>query len=396
MQDAQLSPRLVWLMAIAAGVSVANLYFCQPLLAEMGRSLSISEARIGLVPTLTQVGYALGLLLIVPLGDMLERRTTIATSCALVSVGLLAVALAGSLPMLLLGSLLIGLFAVSAQIIIPMAASLASPLERGKVIGTIMSGLLSGILLSRTASGFLGSWFGWRAVYWLAAGWMLVLAFVLSRALPKQAPAHAISYPALMRSVGALARELPALRLHALIGALGFGSFSAFWAPLVLHLEALPQHYGAQVAGMLGIAGLAGVLAAPLVGRWSDARGGDRRVNGAALLLMVLAWLEMWAFGSSIPGLAVGVVLLDLGVQSSHLSNQTIIFALRPEARSRINTVYMVSYFVGGALGAYLGTLAFQHGGWAGTCTVGAVMAGAGVLAVVAGIRRRREAAQAA
>lgn len=377
-------------MAIAAGVGVANLYFCQPLLADMGRSIGASDADIGLVPTLTQVGYALGLLLIVPLGDMLERRRTIAAACAAVSLALIVVATSHSLPVMLVGSLLVGLCAVSPQIIIPMAASLASPLQRGHVIGTIMSGLLAGILLSRTASGFIGSWFGWRTMFWLAAGWMLVLAAILRLALPLQPPTERIAYPALMRSVGRLARELPTLRLHALIGGLGFASFSAFWAPLVLHLEALPGHLGAREAGLLGIAGLAGVLAAPAVGRWSDRRGGDRRINAAALALMVLAWGLMWIFGASLAGLAAGVVLLDLGVQSSHLSNQTIIFALRPEARSRINTVYMVSYFTGGALGAWLGTIAFQHHGWSGTCVVGAIAAAAGVLALVPTLERQR------
>jgi predicted MFS family arabinose efflux permease len=380
----ELAPGLVWLMAIAAGVGVANLYFCQPLLAEMARDIGTTEARIGLVPTLTQVGYALVLLLIVPLGDMLERRRTIATACASVSLALILVATAGSLPVLLAGSLLVGLCAVSPQIIIPMAASLASPLQRGHVIGTIMSGLLAGILLSRTASGFIGSWFGWRTMFWLAAGWMLVLAAILRAALPLQPPAAPIAYPALMRSVAGLARRLATLRLHALLGGLAFGSFSAFWAPLVLHLEALPGDMGAREAGLLGIAGLAGVLVAPPVGRWSDRRGGDRRINAAALALMVLAWALMWIFGASLAGLAVGVVLLDLGVQSSHLSNQTIIFALRPEARSRINTVYMVSYFAGGALGAWLGTVAFQRWGWSGTCAVGAIAAAAGVLVLLA------------
>lgn len=385
---AELSPRLVWLMAIAAGVGVANLYFCQPLLADMGRDLAISDAQLGLVPTLTQVGYALGLLLIVPLGDMLERRRTIVVACAAVSLALVLVATSASLAVLLAGSLLVGTFAVSPQIIVPMAASLASPLQRGRVIGTIMSGLLAGILLSRTASGYIGSWFGWRSMFWLAAGWMLVLAAVLRAALPMQPPAAPIAYPALMRSVGRLAGELPALRLHSLVGALGFASFSAFWAPLVLHLEALPGHLGAREAGLLGIAGIAGVLVAPLVGRWSDRRGGDRRVNAVALALMAVAWGVTWRFGDSLAGLATGVVLLDLGLQSSHLTNQTIIFALRPEARSRINTVYMTTYFVGGALGAWLGTLAFQRFGWAGTCAVGAIAAACGVLVLVPSLRR--------
>ncbi|WP_373048571.1 MFS transporter [Vulgatibacter sp.] len=383
MQQA-LSPRLVLLMAVAAGVTVANNYFCQPLLAEMGRDLTVDEAQLGLVPTLTQVGYALGLLLIVPMGDMLERRRTIVVACAAVSGALLLVATAGSIGVLLAGSLLLGLCTVAPQLIVPMAASLAAPLERGRVMGVIMSGLLAGILLSRTASGFLGTWFGWRAVYWLAAGWMLLLTALLRFALPRQPPAAAITYPALMRSVAGLAQELPTLRLHALLGGLGFASFSAFWAPLVLHLETLPGGYGAREAGLLGIAGVAGVLVAPVVGRWSDARGGDRRINAASLALMAAAWGLMWITGASLVGLAVGVVLLDLGVQASHLNNQTIVFALRPEARSRINTVYMVSYFVGGALGAYLGTLAFQAYGWGATCALGAAAAAAGAVVAVA------------
>jgi predicted MFS family arabinose efflux permease len=235
----------------------------------------------------------------------------------------------------------------------------------------VMSGLLIGILLSRTAAGFLGVQFGWRAMFWIAAGVMGGLAGVLRLALPRQPPREVLPYGALLRSLVDLVREEPVLRLHSLLGALSFAAFSAFWTTLALHLRALPQHHGARVAGLFGLVGVVGAGAAPLVGRYTD-RGGDRRINAFALGVLLIAFLVLGMAGDRLVGIALGVILLDLGAQANHISNQTRVCALRPDARNRLNTVYMVTFFVGGALGAWAGSTAWSHAGWSGVCAVGA------------------------
>lgn len=248
-------------MALAAGLAVANLYYHQPLLGDIGRTFQASDRAVGLVATVSQVGYALGLLLIVPLGDSLERRRVIVIMTLLVSLALMGVALAPNLSTLVIASGLVGVTTVVPQLLVPVAAHLAAPEQRGRVVGQVMSGLLIGILLSRTAAGFVGVQFGWRSMFWFAAGLMLVLAGVLRLTLPHQPASASWSYPALLRSLVALVREEPVLRLHSLLGALTFGAFSAFWSTLALHLHALPQHYGARVAGLFGVVGVAGAIA---------------------------------------------------------------------------------------------------------------------------------------
>ncbi|WP_082175863.1 MFS transporter [Archangium gephyra] len=375
-------------MAAAAGLSVANLYYHQPLLGDIGRTFQSPDRALGLIPTVSQVGYALGLLLIVPLGDSLERRRTIVLMSALVSLALVGVAVAPGLPWMVAASGLVGVTTVVPQLLVPFAANLAPAASRGRVVGTVMSGLLIGILLSRTASGFLGVRFGWRAMFWIAAALMLLLTVGLRLTLPRQPVSSPLPYPALLRSLGALVREEPVLRLHSLLGALTFGGFSAFWATLALHLQAMPQHHGPQVAGLFGVVGVAGAIAAPLAGRYADARG-DRRVNALAIGILLLSFVVLGAVGQSLWGLALGVVLLDLGAQANHISNQARVYALRPEARNRLNTVYMVTYFAGGASGAWLGSLAWSHWGWRGVCAVGGAMALTGLVALgIAGARR--------
>jgi predicted MFS family arabinose efflux permease len=368
-------------MAAAAGLSVANLYYHQPLLGDIGRTFQASDRALGLIPTVSQVGYALGLLLIVPLGDSLERRRIIVIMSALVSLALVGVAVAPDLPWMVAASGLVGVTTVVPQLLVPFAANLAPAASRGRVVGTVMSGLLIGILLSRTASGFLGVRFGWRAMFWIAAALMLVLTGVLRLTLPKQPVSATLPYPALLRSLGGLVREEPVLRLHSLLGALTFGGFSAFWATLALHLQAMPQHYGPQVAGLFGVVGVAGAIAAPLAGRYADVRG-DRRINALAIGILLLSFGVLGVLGQWLWGLALGVVLLDLGAQANHISNQTRVYALRPEARNRLNTVYMVTYFAGGATGAWLGSLAWSHWGWSGVCAVGGAMALTGLVAL--------------
>ncbi|WNG18503.1 MFS transporter [Cystobacter fuscus] len=377
--SSRLRPGLVWLMALASGLAVANLYYHQPLLGDIGRTFQASDRAVGLVATVSQVGYALGLLLIVPLGDSLERRRVIVLMTLLVGLALTGVALAPNLPTLVLASGLVGVTTVVPQLLVPFAAHLAAPEQRGRVVGQVMSGLLIGILLSRTAAGLVGVQFGWRSMFWFAAGLMLVLAGGLRLTLPHQPASTSWSYPALLRSLVVLVREEPVLRLHSLLGALTFGAFSAFWSTLALHLHALPQHYGARVAGLFGVVGVAGAIAAPLVGRYSDTRG-DRRINAFSLGVLLVSFVVLGVAGQWLWGIALGVILLDLGAQANHISNQARVYALRPEARSRLNTVYMVTYFVGGALGAWLGSLAWSNLGWTGVCAVGGLLPLVGLL----------------
>lgn len=373
----RLRPGLVWLMATASALAVANLYYHQPLLGDIGRTFQASSRELGFIPAATQVGYALGILFICPLGDSLERRRVVVLMCLLVSLAAAGVALAPELPWMVGGSLVLGVTTVVPQLLIPFAASLAPEQQRGSVVGKVMSGLLIGILLSRTVAGFVGEQLGWRAMFWCAAGLMLLLAVVCQLALPSQHPQAPMPYPALLRSLGTLVREEPVLRLHSLLGALTFGGFSAFWSTLALHLQVLPQHYGPRVAGLFGVVGVVGAIAAPLAGRYSDTRG-DRRINALAIVILIVSFGVLAMGGQWLVGLGLGVILLDLGAQANHISNQTRIYALRPEARNRLNTVYIVTYFVGGATGATLGGLAWSGAGWLGVCAVG------GALAVVA------------
>jgi predicted MFS family arabinose efflux permease len=376
------SRRIVWTMAIASGATVANLYYNQPLLPEIARSFSARGHAVGLIPTMTQIGYGLGMLLVVPLGDTRERRSLVVACIGAVAVTLVAIAVSPNLSWLLAASLAMGIATCVPQILVPLAANLAAPGERGRAVGTVMSGLLFGILLSRTVSGFLGAALGWRAMYLVAAGMMVVLGIVLRLALPRSEGRTEMRYGALRHSLGELIRSEPVLRLHAALGALTFAAFSAFWATLALHLHALPGHYGPRTAGAYGALGILGALAAPLVGKKAEARG-DRRINVIATCTILASFAVLWWSGDSLWGLGIGCILLDFGAQANHISNQTRIFALREDARSRLNTVYMVTYFAGGALGAYAGALAFSGFGWNGVCVVGGACCAAALALVL-------------
>ncbi len=365
--------KMIWLLAIAGGMAVANLYYIQPLLVDIAHSFSISESVVGIAATVAQLGYALGLLLIVPLGDALERRRLITTMLILVTLALIATAIAPSLPWLVIACFVLGVTTVIPQIIIPLAASIATPGTRGRVVGTVMSGVLIGILLARTVSGFIGAQFGWRTMYWIAAGLMLLLALLLRVALPKNYPSTHLRYFQLLRSLGALIREEPVIREVSLFGAMAFGAFSVLWSTLAFFLSTPPYHYGSEVVGLFGLVGVAGALSATFVGRLAD-RLNIRLITGIALAISVLAFVVFWLFGHWLFGLVIGVLLLDLGVQSTQVSNQTRIYSLNPEASNRLNTIYMVSYFIGGSLGTALATYGWSVARWNGVCTVGILM----------------------
>ena len=351
----------VWVMAVACGITVANLYYGQPLLAEMAREFGVSQRRMGVVSALTQIGYALGLLLFVPLGDLLEQRRLILVMLSASVATLAAVATAPSFGWLAVASLALGAATVTPQMIVPFAAGLASPEKRGAVVGRVMSGLLIGILISRTVSGLVAARFGWRLIYWLAAGVSVLLAILLRYVLPQGKPAVAMSYLQLLRSLGRLFLKEPLLRESCVFGAAGFGAFSAFWTTLAFFVAGPPYFYGSGAAGMFGLAGAAGAMAAPVAGRLADARG-PRLTIGAALATFLVSFGVLAAFGHQLWGLILGVVLLDLGAQSNQISNQARIYSLSVEAHNRLNTVYMVSFFIGGAAGSWPGRGPGAHG----------------------------------
>jgi len=382
-----LSPRLVWVFAVACGLVVANLYYAQPLLNTIATAFQSSSGTVGVVATLTQAGYALGLAFIVPLGDLLDRRRLVVVVLCGTALALLLAAAASSLAMLAAASLLIGLTSVVAQVLIPFAASLADEAERGRVVGRVMSGLLVGILLARTvsgviaqaASGVLGH-AGWRAVYVIAAVLMVALIAVLWRAMPRPPRQEAQSYGQLLRSMGPLVREELVLRRRAVYGALAFAAFSVFWTSAAFLLARPPYRLGAGAIGLFGLVGVAGALCASLAGRLAD-RGLQRYATPAFLLITLIAYGLMALGGTRLVALIVGVVLLDLGVQGTQITNQSEIYRLRPEANSRITTIYMTTYFIGGAVGSATSAVAFGAAGWTGVCILGAAYASLTVLA---------------
>ncbi len=372
---------LVALLAVAAGATVGNLYYCQPILGEIARQFRVSQDAASMLVTATQLGYAASLLLVVPLGDMFERRKLIVVTAVSSAVMLAVVGASPGLPFMLGTSFLLGAASATPQIVVPYSAGLSGLKNRGRVVGAGMSGLLVGILVSRTASGLLASAVGWRAVYWISAGLIIALVFVLRCSLPVQVPEMApeVHYGQLLASLWSVLRQEPILRRHSIIGACGFGAFSVFWTTLAFHLASLPGHYGPSVAGLFGLLGAVGAVAAPLAGRLAD-RHRAQLVNGAALCLIIVSFVLMGLAAWSLAALVAGVVLMDAGVQASHISNQTRIFNLNPLLRNRINSVYMVSYFIGGAAGSAVGSWAWTHRGWGWVCWSGA---GFGAVALI-------------
>jgi predicted MFS family arabinose efflux permease len=367
-----IQPRTVRVMSVACAVSVANIYYCQPLLSNIGHSLGVPNSEVGYLPMWTQAGTAIGMMAFVPLGDMFPRRRLIVTMCLATTVAAILLALAPTLAVVSAASFLIGLATIVPHLVLPFAAKLARDEERGRVVGSILGGLLTGILLARVVSGYVGEAFGWRAMYWTAAVAVAVLAVAMRYALPYDRPDSKLGYGELLRSIGSLIATQPVLREAAITGGMLFGAFSSFWSTLVFFLGRPPYHYGARTAGLFGVVGVAGALIAPAAGRLSDRRG-----PAFTLLLAILTALGCWLIfgfaGYYLAGLIAGVILLDLGVQAGHVANQTRIYALIPEARSRLNTVYMGSYFVGGAVGSALGALGWARWGWWGVCAAGAL-----------------------
>ncbi|HDC4817284.1 MFS transporter [Enterobacter bugandensis] len=369
-----LSPALILLMSVATGLAVASNYYAQPLLDTIARAFDLSASSAGFIVTAAQLGYAAGLLFLVPLGDMFERRMLIVSMTLLAAGGMLITASSQSLTTMIVGTALTGLFSVVAQILVPLAATLASPEKRGKVVGTIMSGLLLGILLARTVAGLLASLGGWRTVYWVASVLMVVMALALWRGLPKVKQENHLNYPQLLASVFSLFTQDKLLRTRALLGCLTFANFSILWTSMAFLLAAPPFNYSEGVIGLFGLAGAAGALGARPAGGLAD-KGKSHMTTTAGLILLLLSWAAIWYGHVSVLALIVGILVLDLTVQGVHITNQTVIYRVKPEARNRLTAGYMTSYFIGGAAGSLISASAWQHAGWSGVCGIGALVA---------------------
>jgi predicted MFS family arabinose efflux permease len=372
-----LSRGLVLLLAGACGASVANLYYAQPLLHTLAGAFGVSSGTAGLLVTVSQLGYVLGLILLVPLGDLLERRRLIAVTLLFTAAAQAGAAAAPGLAVFAAALLVAGVTSVVAQVIVPMASALAAERERGSVVGTVMSGLLIGILLARTVSGLIAAVAGWRTVFAVAAGLMLLLSAALGHLLPPVAPTQKMRYATLLRSVMKLIAEQPVLRQRMALGALGFGCFSVLWTSLAFLLtggSGSHYHYGNATIGLFGLAGMAGALIAPVAGRMAD-RGHGRRAATLAILILLASWGLLALGKSSLPALIAGIVVLDLGAQALHISNQSTIYTLAPEARSRLTTAYMVAYFLGGTVLSAATSALFGAAGWSGVCGLGAATA---------------------
>lgn len=367
-----LTKLLILIMAITCGLTVANLYYIQPLLGDIAKSFNVHEVIVGSAAMLTQIGYAVGMIFILPLGDIKERKNLITTMLLFSVISLFTMAFSQNIYMLIVSSFAIGFTSIIPQLIIPLAAQLSNPNERGKIIGTVMSGLLIGILVSRTISGLIGNYFGWRVVYIVAAIMMIILILVLRKVIPVTNPVSEVRYFDLLKSLPKLIKDEPILREASLNGALMFAAFSAFWTALTFLLESPHYNMGAQAAGLLGLVGIVGALAAPLVGKLADKKG-SRYVIGICIIIVSLSYILFLALGFKMIGLIIGVILLDLGVQSSNISNQARVHSMNEEKRNRINTVYMVSFFLGGSLGSFLGSSAYSNFGWFGVCIFGII-----------------------
>ena len=374
-----LSAWLVFLMAFAIGVTVASNYYAQPLLHSITDDLHIAVKHAGFIIMAAQFSYAIGLLFITPLGDKMERKRLILILMILSTCGLLISATSQSLWMLMLGTAMTGLFSTVAQVLIPFAATLSNPEHRGKIVGTLMSGMLLGILLGRAFAGLVSSMTDWHYVYWIASTIMTIVTLLLWLSLPTYKNTININYFQLLLSIGSLYKQEAVLRIRSLLAIISFALFSLLWTPLAFLLSNTPYHYSDFIIGLFGLAGAAGALGSPIVGRLSD-QGKGYLATTIGLILLLASWLPLSLAEYSLLALILGVILLDFAVQVTHVSNMNAIYQIRPEARSRINTGYMVSYFIGGMLGSIASTYLYSNYGWIAIIISGTVLGLLGLL----------------
>ncbi|MEV5114374.1 MFS transporter [Peribacillus frigoritolerans] len=360
------------LFATACGMAVANIYYAQPLLDSLATEFGIAHSSIGIVITITQLCYALGLLLLVPLGDLLNRRRLIIGQMLLSVLSLIVVGIAPIITVLFTGLAAVGLLAVVTQVLVAFASTLAAPAERGRIVGLVQSGVVIGILLARTFAGILTDLAGWRSVYLVSAAMMLIMTGVLFRVLPRdESERESLSYPQLLRSVLTLFMQERILRIRGVLALLIFTAFSTLWTSLVLPLSAPPYSLSHTAIGAFGLAGVAGALAAARAGGLAD-RGLGQRTTCIALVLLLASWFLISFTEHSLIALVIGVIFLDLAVQAVHVTNQSMIFTVRPEARSRLTAAYMIFYSIGSAMGSIVSTNIYANYGWIGVCLFGA------------------------
>jgi predicted MFS family arabinose efflux permease len=368
---------MVWLLTVICGVTVANLYYCQPLLPQIAQSFHATQAATGVLVTAIQLGYAVSLFLLVPLGDITRRRTLVWVLLLAEAAALGLCAAAPGLTALIAAAAVVGICGCVVQILLPYAATIAAEHERGRVVGTVLTGILLGILLSRTAAGLLGQALGWRAVFAIAAALMVALAAVLSRVMDGAGPEVAITYREQLRATTRLARAEPVLRRRSILGACVFGAFGLFWATVSFLLHGAPYHYSQAAIGLFALVGAAGATASQLAGRAAD-RGWQRIATGLLLALGIASFGAIALGANSLVWLIVGALVMDVTVQGVHLLNLSVVYALSGGARARIASVYMTTYFLGGALGSAAGTQAYRFGGWGAVAAVGAVIVALG------------------
>lgn len=381
-ENGGLPASILWTLAIVAGISVANLYYNQPLLNMIRHELNVSEFKTNLIAMVTQIGYAVGLLFIVPLGDLYQRKNIILTNFSILIVSLLTIALAHNIHLILFASFLTGVCSIIPQIFIPIASQFSRPENKGRNVGIVISGLLTGILASRVISGFIGELFGWREMYYIAAGLMFICAIIVLKVLPDIRPNFAGKYSDLMKSLLSLLKEFPQLRIYSIRAALNFGSFLAMWSCLAFKMGQAPFYANSDVIGLLGLCGVAGALTASFVGKYVK-RVGVRRFNFIGCALILSSWLLLFAGENTYFGIVAGIIMIDIGMQCIQLSNQTSIFELSPRASNRINTIFMTTYFIGGSLGTFLAGTFWQLYGWHGVIVIGTILTGISLLITI-------------
>lgn len=365
---------LLWTLAIIAGISVANLYYNQPLLNRISRDLQTSEFTANLIAMITQIGYAIGLLFIIPLGDLFKRKTIILINFTVLVVSLLTIALTPYIHLILFASLLTGICSVMPQIFIPIAAQFSTPETKGKNVGMIVSGLLTGILASRVVSGIIGEYLGWRFIFFVAAGMMVICVIIIMRVLPDMPCNFKGRYSDLMKSLFSLVMEYPQLRISSLRAGIAFGSFLALWTSLAFKMEQAPFFAGNNIVGLLELCGIAGALTASYIGNYVQVLG-VKRLNYIGCGLIFSAWFSLYSGQNSYVGIIIGIFIIDIGMQCIQLSNQTTIFSLSPKAANRINTIFMTTYFIGGSIGTLLAGIFWHWFGWQGVVGTGITLA---------------------
>lgn len=373
-ENGGLPARILWTLAAVAGATVANLYYNQPLLGLMSRDLGATELQANLIATITQAGYALGLLFIIPLGDLYHRKKITLINFTLLIMSLMAIAFGRDIYTVWAASLVTGACSIVPQIFVPITSQFSEPENKGRNVGLVISGLLTGILASRVVSGLVGDALGWRAMYMIAAALMAACAVATSKTLPDIKPTFTGSYAVLMKSLLTLLKRHPALRIYSARAALAFGSFLALWSCLAFKMGQAPFFADSDVVGLLGLCGAAGALTASFVGRWVR-RVGVRRFNYIGCALILSAWASLYFGAASYIGIISGILLIDIGMQCIQLSNQTSIFSVCPGASNRVNTIFMTTYFIGGSTGTLLAGSGWEACGWTGVAAVGTLLA---------------------